>query len=186
MCRVSCCAVFPRPLRRRSKRPAGFKSRDRFRRTGAWLYYQARDLQQIVRVALDGSHRSEVVIDLHTNVGDPQVSPDGKWIAFVSRAAGAYDVYMQNLASGDRVRVSNRGGGFPRWRGDGGELFYVAGQSVMSASPRVQGRWDDPSVTELFRVEAEVDGFDVLPDGQQFLLGEITSAPQDSLIHIAK
>ena len=122
------------------------------------------------------------------NEDEPEISPDGKWIAFRSTATGTSEIYLQNLSGGesDRMRVSSKGGRDPRWRRDGQELFYIAGErrTVMSATPRVPGQWNDPILTELFRVPADIVGLEVLPDGQSFLTSDGTPGAADSLFHV--
>ena len=56
-----------------------------------------------------------------------RLSPDGRWMAYVSNETGSDEVYVQSFPEpGRRVRVSNGGGSHPRWRGDGREIFYLA------------------------------------------------------------
>jgi eukaryotic-like serine/threonine-protein kinase len=57
----------------------------------------------------------------------PQLSPDGRWLALLSNESGRFEVYIQPFRRpGERVRVSTDGGGQPVWRGDGKELFYLS------------------------------------------------------------
>ena len=118
----------------------------------------------------------------------PQVSPDGKRIAFSSTATGTPEVYVQELGGGDsdRIRISAKGGRSPCWRRDGQELFYVAAdkRTVMSATPRRPGQWSDPVLTELFRVPADIIGLEVLPDGQSFLISDGAPGIADSFFHV--
>jgi Tol biopolymer transport system component len=62
------------------------------------------------------------------NEGQPQVSPDGHWLAFVSDAPGKSEVYVVSLtaANAEPIRLSQAGGENLRWRGDGGELFFLS------------------------------------------------------------
>jgi serine/threonine protein kinase/Tol biopolymer transport system component len=54
-------------------------------------------------------------------------SPDGHWIAFTSNQNGQPSVFVQPFPGpGLRYPVSNDEGGYPVWRGDGKELFYIA------------------------------------------------------------
>jgi serine/threonine protein kinase len=66
-----------------------------------------------------------------------QFSPDGRWIAYTSDESGADQVYVQAFtggpATGAKSQVSAGIGRQPRWRGDGRELFYVAGDGKMMA-----------------------------------------------------
>ncbi len=59
-------------------------------------------------------------------VDEPHLSPDGRWLAYVSLESGQNEVYVEPFRrEGDRVRVSVEGGGQPKWRGDGKELFFT-------------------------------------------------------------
>jgi eukaryotic-like serine/threonine-protein kinase len=57
---------------------------------------------------------------------DARLSPDGEWIAYVSRETGRPEVSVRSR-SGDRRRIviSSAGGTQPVWRRDGSELFFV-------------------------------------------------------------
>ncbi|MCM2270414.1 MAG: serine/threonine-protein kinase [Thermoanaerobaculia bacterium] len=104
----------------------------------------------------------------------PSPSPDGRWLAFYSRDSGSGEIELiRRDTPGRRLRVS-RGAylAVPRWRGDGGELFYLAADGWLSTVS--VGAGDPPTLGEpqpLFRVDLAVeDGFDVTADGQRFLL----------------
>jgi len=54
-----------------------------------------------------------------------KTSVDGKWIAYASNETGEQQVYIQPFPGpGERKRISSVFGIHPRWRADGGELFY--------------------------------------------------------------
>jgi len=61
--------------------------------------------------------------------GDQQYasfSPNGKWLAYRSFESGQDEVYVDSFPTpGSRIQVSSRGGGHPRWRRDGRELFFA-------------------------------------------------------------
>jgi Tol biopolymer transport system component len=66
------------------------------------------------------------VVESRAQDGAGQVSPDGRWLAFQSNESGAFQVFLQSLASpGTKLQVSIDSGARPRWRADGRELFYV-------------------------------------------------------------
>jgi hypothetical protein len=58
---------------------------------------------------------------------EPQVSPNGKWLAYASSETGSYEVYVEPfLPDGKtRPRISRSGGRQPMWRADSRELFFV-------------------------------------------------------------
>jgi Tol biopolymer transport system component len=109
------------------------------------------------------------------------VSPDGRWLAFVSDLTRSPEVYIRRLdGSGGAIRISNEGGFQPRWGPDGRELFYVDANGRMVA---VAITGSDPlqpgAPTPLFdaRLEDASDRqYDVSPDGQRFLLNRSSTA----------
>jgi hypothetical protein len=45
------------------------------------------------------------------------------------------EVYVQSFPSpGDRWQVSTTGGSQPRWRGDGADMYFVAGNGMLMAA----------------------------------------------------
>jgi Tol biopolymer transport system component len=56
-----------------------------------------------------------------------QISPDGKWIAYTSTLTGRHEIHVRPFPSGSgHYQVSFHGGAWPRWKGDGKELFFHA------------------------------------------------------------
>jgi hypothetical protein len=109
----------------------------------------------------------------------PDVSPDGRWLAYASNATLDWEVYVRPLdGAGGVLRISNQGGTSPRWRSDGRELFYVDGRGRSIAVPiAVAGPADDavvpgaPQVLFEARLEEASDRqYDVAADGQRFVL----------------
>jgi serine/threonine protein kinase len=134
------------------------------------------------------SGTSEPVLATVASEGDPQVSPDGKWLAFTSDASSSGDVYLVNLSSNhsERIRISANGGSNPRWRGDGGELFYLSDEKrIMHAIPRTAADWNDIRTEELFAVPPDSGAFAVTPDGQSFLIMETMLNPSDAFFNVA-
>jgi serine/threonine-protein kinase len=60
------------------------------------------------------------------NEKSPAVSPDGRWLAYVSDESGRDEVYVRPFprVSEGRWQVSKDGGTEPRWAHSGRELFY--------------------------------------------------------------
>jgi serine/threonine protein kinase/Tol biopolymer transport system component len=156
------------------------------------------DGQTLFYVREDAQNRADIFrLDMKTRASfplltssametTPEVSPDGKWLAYTSDATGDDQVYLVNVAGGDLrpTRISTSGGEAPRWRRDGREIIYrTAEGAIVSAVPGPAGRWNDATAHELFRVP-DLLGFAVLPDGQSFLVQRGSPGPSDSIYHV--
>jgi Tol biopolymer transport system component len=64
----------------------------------------------------------------------PQISPDGRWLAYASNESGQNEVYVRpfpNVTQG-KWMVSAQGGTSPLWSPDGRELFYRDAEAVIA------------------------------------------------------
>jgi Tol biopolymer transport system component len=103
------------------------------------------------------------------------ISADGRYVAYVSDAPGRDEVFaMAMTGKGDRIAVSINGGTGPVWSGDGRELFYRAGDDLMSVSVNTSGPLVLGERRRLLDLSPYDSGyfheFDVSPDGERFLL----------------
>ena len=68
------------------------------------------------------------------NERDARMSPDGRWIAYVSDESGRPEVSVRSVVGPRQRDVMSAGGGDqPVWRGDGSEPFFVDLQGRLSA-----------------------------------------------------
>ena len=117
----------------------------------------------------------------------PALSPDGKWLAYMSGESGRPDVYVVPFRRGNgRWQVSAAGGLFPRWRHDGKELFYISlDNKIMSAEIAAAGEsLVVGKVTPLFSVSrASTEGwpYDVTSDGTKFVINTTTQNSTEPL-----
>jgi serine/threonine protein kinase/Tol biopolymer transport system component len=117
----------------------------------------------------------------------PSFSPDGKWLAFASNQTGNSEIYLMDFQEGTpRRRISTEGGSQPRWRRDGKELFFLAGDgSMMSAEISGTGELKKGLPTRLFHTNLRLGTnkaiYDVTGDGQRFLVidGAVQSGSSD-------
>lgn len=67
---------------------------------------------------------------------DARISPDGRWLAYVSDETGRPEVSVRSLTGpARRFVVSSGGGDQPVWRRDGGELFFAGPEGRLFAVP---------------------------------------------------
>ena len=126
---------------------------------------------QLYTLTIDPTGKPSEPKPLHEGVQNVeqmgQISPDGKWIAYITMESGAPEVYLHGFpVAGARVRISPEGGARPRWSHDGKELFYwsgTPGTRLMSVS--IPGG-DARAATEPKQILQRVVGttFDVTPD----------------------
>lgn len=70
----------------------------------------------------------------------PKISPDGRWIAFVSDESGESEVYVRPFPEGSgKWRVSNGKGVNPRWSPDGRRIYFVRGDEIHATSISADG-----------------------------------------------
>jgi Tol biopolymer transport system component len=106
---------------------------------------------------------------------DAVFSPDGRWIAYTSDESGRDEVYVTPFPGpGRKWQVSTSGGILPRWSGTGKEVFFDGpGERIMTAVVNARGDTFQVGPTQpLFEIRPQRPGnvFDVMPDGQRFLV----------------
>jgi Tol biopolymer transport system component len=132
---------------------------------------------------------SEPLVASRFNEMQAQFSPDGRWLAYTSDETGQPEVWVRGLEGSRTEQISVGGGSDPRWRADGGELFYIAADGDLMAVPlryRAERIEMSPAL-RLFPVRGVLVAqpytscFDVTRDGQRFLLRvpreDVTSTP---------
>ena len=55
----------------------------------------------------------------------PVISPDGRWVAYSSPGSGMSSIFVRPVAGDGKWQVSPSLGAYPRWSGDGRQLFYI-------------------------------------------------------------
>ncbi len=132
---------------------------------------QARNLSYI-------TFADKKVTPILTGVADelmPRVSPDSKWLAYVSDESGVAEVYVRPFPGpGGRVAVSTGGGMEPIWSRDGKRLFYRSGTRLMEATVTTSPAFAVTERTMLFdgpyAAHPYHQNFDVTPDGKAFVM----------------
>ena len=145
-------------------------------------------------VPLDGAGPPDALIR-GFGVDQPHVSPDGGWLAYISTESGRFEVYVQPFRRrGERMRVSANGGGQPRWRGDGKELFYMGldgalmAVEVRSGATGLELGMPKTLVAakdlQAVLVGSDYNDYGVTADGQRFLVKRAVEGGERSRIHV--
>jgi hypothetical protein len=92
----------------------------------------------------------------------PRISPDGRYLVYMSNESGSNQVYLTTFPEGrGKWQVSTDGGVWPRWSRDGTEIFYR--QRAGGAATMISVRFESSpelrlgSPRELFSAESNPD-----------------------------
>jgi hypothetical protein len=107
-------------------------------RQGGTLLYSELDPAaswNVRRVPIGGSDPATVIGTDHDERSG-RLSPDGRWLAYLSFESGRSQVYVQPMpATGARWQVTQTGGKHPQWSASGRELYYVSPEMKVMAAP---------------------------------------------------
>src|SRR5204863_8845522 len=98
------------------------------------------------------------------------------------------EVFMRPIPGpGPRIPVSVGGGILARWSPDGHTLYYRSTTHVMAATLATQGQLDvvkrDTLFADVYTKEGDGQGWDVFPNGKQFVfLKGLPTAPSKLIV----
>jgi serine/threonine-protein kinase len=108
-----------------------------FSRDGVWLVYRTGSFvaEADLYARRIGSDSSIALVATAAYETSPALSPDGRWLAYVSNESGTAEVYVRPFPNtgGGRWQISSQGGTEPVWAHSGRELFY---RSAGAAAPQ--------------------------------------------------
>jgi serine/threonine-protein kinase len=114
----------------------------------------------------------------------PVFSPDGRSIAYVSDESGQPEIYVEGWPrSGERQRISVRGGEEPSWSPRGDELLYREGNRWMVV-PLQTGK--PVLLFEGDYVHPFGRSYDVAPDGRKLLLVQRQVTPPSGELRLVR
>lgn len=134
-------------------------------------------------LSLRGDRKPRLYLRSPFDESSPQMSPDGRWLAYASNESGRYEIYVRPFPDvGGKWQISADGGNEPLWSPDGRDLFFRRGDQVWSVgieqrptfaagSPRLlfEGRY-------LTSPTAQYTNYDVARDGKRFLMIQASSS----------
>ena len=149
-----------------------------FSHDGKWILVRTDDADaghgDILAVGTaPGSTRVPVATSRFTEL-QPAISPDDRWVAYVSNESGQDEVFVTPFPNGggSHWQVSDAGGGSPVWSRDGKQLYFLdATNRLVVAQVATSPTLHVLSLTPLFDASrftyvAYHQAFDVMPDGR--------------------
>ena len=112
------------------------------------------------------------------------LSPDGKWLAYITDTTGRAELWVRRYPTLDgAVRISPNGAAEPVWAKNGRELFYLEGDKLMrvrvGADTKAGFAYEPPVmlVEKSFMRAPQEPSFDVAADGRLLMLGRVPAGP---------
>ncbi len=162
-------------------------------RDGEFILYSRGDFYgpthaEIWVLPLAGGGKPRLFVKTPVAAFDGQFSPDGRWVAYISKESGREEVYIVPFEAakvintgtgsvtspGGKWQISPSGGFSPRWRRDGKEIFYLGPDNqMMAAEVEARGNsFEARKAQPLFKTPVAPDAapYDVTADGKRFVI----------------
>ncbi len=136
------------------------------------------DYADLFTVAMNGSEDPQELLRTANNDGGDgaAMSPDGRWLAYLSDASGRRELWVKEWPDGAPERISPDGASSAVWSRDSRELYYRRGYDMMAVSitPGEERPFGTP-VTLFTGDYARTLGdqppsYDVHPDGRLLMI----------------
>ena len=132
-------------------------------------------------LSADGGETTRLYDAPDTLFWGPEVSPDGRWLAYARGVAGeGMDVFVEPFPpTGSRRRISQTGAVWPLWSPNGDRLFFRDGAAPGSrrlrsvevvTEPDFAFRNEETLPIGRFTVVPFHRSYDITPDGERFLM----------------
>ncbi len=123
----------------------------------------------------------------------PKLSPDGRYVAYLSNESGRNEAYVRPFPQGGRKwPISTNGASQVRWSRSGRELFYSEAGTLVAVPVRTDPQFAAGPATRLFshpaltnQANSTEPNYDVSADGQRILLPERVGG-QERMIHVVQ
>ena len=147
-------------------------------------------LGAITTSLIESEARPEVVIDTAAAEWAPKISPDGKWLAYVSDESGREEIYVQPWPlTGAKWQISNDGGRSPLWSPDGKELFYCQYDRLLGVEVLTEPGFRVTTSELIFAHPMDnsavpMSNYDISSDGTRFLIVEPDQSRISTAVHV--
>lgn len=130
---------------------------------------------------LENKELSPMLLD-QFDQNSPRLSPDGRWLAYVSNESGISEVYVRNWPGlNHKWQVSRDGGMLPHWSEDGAELIFSKDVTRQIKAVDFDGAGDEPRISlprQVASMGKNVTFVTHTSDHQRFLVGFSTADPE--------
>jgi Tol biopolymer transport system component len=163
--------------------PAGHYHPHGWSADGRWLVAvglgaSGRGATDIIKIPFGESGEPQPVVQTQATEGvnGATVSPDGRWLAYVSDITGQREVWVQPFPGpGTPTRVSPNGGLEPVWSRSGRELYYLEGNKMMAVAVDAGAAFNFKPPVLLFTTNGYIQlrqppSYDVAPDGRFLMI----------------
>ena len=160
---------------------------DRPQYGGGWMA----DRRLVIEREGDGTAWDIMALDLATrqvtalvatraSEESPRVSPDGRWLAYMSNDSGRFEAFVRGLTPGAvRQRVSTNGVVGMAWAPDGRTLYFTGptDRAMWAARVATTPALAVGAPTRMFGTERYSGDFDISPDGKRFVMSQRGPSP---------
>ena len=116
---------------------------------------------------VEGDHKPRPLVERPFDQSEACVSPDGKWLAYVSDESGQPEVFVQAMNDpSTRAQISREGGEVLRWARSSNELLYLSKHRLMSVKFAPGAALNPGKPTLLFEDKKAWSGYDIAADGR--------------------
>jgi Tol biopolymer transport system component len=115
----------------------GLTAADSWSRDGRFVLYDVEDASgksAIWELPLAGDKKPMPVVQGDFRARSARLSPDGKWMAYVSNESGRDEVHVAGFPPPGLNQAFSPGGMEPEWREDGQELFFLSADGMLMAT----------------------------------------------------
>jgi serine/threonine-protein kinase len=142
-------------------------------------------------LSMEGKREMKELLQEKHGEAEPQISPDGRYMAYQSDESGKGEIYVRSFpdVTKGKWQVSSGGGNSPRWSPNGRELFYRSVDATMAVEVETEPTFKRGNPKILFRgahwsaaiQKITLTAWDIHPDGKRFLMikppGSAAAAP---------